>query len=361
VDRNRVILEEADRWREEGRISPQFHAWLRERYRATADATTTSILQRVLLVAGGLLFLVAMFTLVGNVWDHLTPLAQTAAALLLTLASTVVGIVLYRLPRLRLLAHVFLPLALPLLLLTMSSLAGVQYPETGRFRWEANRLTNLETAALLLGPTAALAALVGGLRMSPTLAVAAALALPMTLNYLADYTYVPVAWEPWLRVGLFLLVALLHLVIALLWTGIIPWRGWWPAATRLAWAANGPWGFGLLVSLGRNVLPEEPLIAGTSMAAVYLSILLLAGLRLGLPELSGVSALLLVLDGLILSFDYGGLVGTVLVLLAAAAILLALAQRGVLGRIVRPRAPPAEPRLPKVGPRRTARPPRKVK
>ncbi|MBI2077452.1 MAG: hypothetical protein HYT80_03650 [Euryarchaeota archaeon] len=349
--RNRIVLDEADAWRREGRITPEFHEWVQKNYPVAGDATTARTLQTVLLLVAGLLVIVGIVTLVSEFWHYFSRPAKYWSMVVFALLSVALGLAARGNQRTRPLAHVFVPLALPLYMFAMQYAQELPLGAD----YTANRFTGWEAGAFAAGLVAGLAGLVWGIHQYPTLAASAPPFLLFVYYFgLNEYTYLSygeVAAAQWIGVAI---VALVHAVLLATWTGLLrlphPWQ---PVSARLALATNLPWGFGLIVALVAHY--ERPggdfaraerydgTFVGVPLTALYVAILLAFALRLGLAELTGVAGLFLVGDAIWLGSSKGGILGAVVAIFGAAIALGLLAQRGVLLRILRPRPPPVPP------------------
>lgn len=334
-------MQEADAWRREGRIDAEFHSWLAARYPAEGDAGTQRLLQRILVTVAGILVLVGIFTLVAEFWSEFARISKFLILIGFAVAAGVVGLLLGFLPATRLLSHGVVPLALPLYLFAM------QYVSEPRFD-ENDTLLASEVAAVAVGMLLGIVGLLVGLWRYPGLALAAAPTVCFSLVTLEEFmaysigSHLGILWTTLVVVGVF------HAFFLLLWTGILPiGYAWTPFAARLGWAANVPFGFVALIELvdiyvapGYALESFDATWTGVPLTAAYLSILLVLALRLGLPELTAICGALLVGDAMWLGGSQGGVIGAVLAIFAAAAGFAVLAQRGILQRIFRPRAPP---------------------
>jgi uncharacterized membrane protein len=119
VGRNETIREEAEEWRRQGRIDTPFYEWLRQEYPTGRDQGTERHLQQILLAFAGILGIIGIFTLVSEYWRHFNDVEKLWILRLFVMMAIALGAGLYVLPKTRVLAHVFLPLALPLYLFSM--------------------------------------------------------------------------------------------------------------------------------------------------------------------------------------------------------------------------------------------------
>lgn len=346
AERNRIVVQEAEAWRREGRIDEEFLTWIQKRYPTEGDEGTQRLLQRILIALAGILVLVGIFTLVAQYWSEFAREAKLLILLAFAAAAGAAGVLLGFLPATRLISHGLVPLTLPLYLFAMEYVSDPPLYEA------ANPLTAPEVAALAGGILLGLAGLFLGLWRYPGLALASGPTLGFTLTHLESYAqytrglHLTVLWT------VLLLVLVLHVFYALLWLGKLPLGYSWRAfSARLGWAANVPFGFASIMELVDTYGWQEPnrvvydtTYVGVAVSAAYAAILLLSGLRLGLPELTLVCGVLLVGDALWLGGSKGGVLGVVFAIFGAATLLGVLAQQGVLGRIFRPRPPPAHAR-----------------
>lgn len=343
-ERNRIILQEAEAWRQEGRITESFHGWLRARYPVQGDAGTQRILQRILVAVAGILVLVGIFTLVAEFWSEFTRVAKLLIMLSFALAAGGVGLLLGFFPSTRLLSHGVVPLALPLYLFATQYVSDPVYDGL-------DPLLISEGVAVATALLAGLAGLLLGLWRYPGLALASGPTICFSLIILEEFTtysrplHLSILWT---TLGI---VLLLHTFYLLLWSGVLrlgfPWM---PFSARLGWAANVPFGFASLTELvyvyayprdGPAVF--DTTYVGVPVTAAYVGLLLFVALRLGLPELTVVCGAFLVGDALWLGGSKGGVLGAVLAIFLAAIGLAVLAQQGVLKRIFRPQAPRGAP------------------
>ncbi|HLE46857.1 MAG TPA: DUF2157 domain-containing protein [Candidatus Thermoplasmatota archaeon] len=350
--RNRIILQEAEAWSRDGRITDEFHDWVRKNYPTGGDAGTARNLQTVLLAVAGILVIVGIVTLVSEFWEFLSRPAKFWTMTTFALLSVALGLAARGNVRTRPLAHALIPLALPLYMFAM------QYAQESPigFDYMANRMTSWEYGALAAGLAGGFAALFWGFHRYASLAASAPPFLLFVVVYgLTRYTYLDFGEEAaiqWIALGI---VAAIHAIVLSIWTGVLRLpRPWIPLSARLSVATNVPWGFGLIIALvshyarpGGDFARAErydTTLVGVPLTALYLAILLGFALRLGLAELTAVCGLLLVGDAIWLGSDKGGLLGAVLAIFGAAIALGVLAQRGVLLRILKPRPPPMPPR-----------------
>jgi hypothetical protein len=349
-NRDRVVRDEAESWRRDGRITPEFYAWVRKEYAGSGDAGTTRTLQTVLMTVAGVLTLIGIFTLVSQFWGDLGRLQKFWTLCGFAALSIVLGAVAHRRPATRPLTQFLLPLAIPLYLFAMSYLQSV--PVAPDYASGPNVLTAPKAAAVIAGCALSLLALFFGFHRFPTLALAGPPGLIMAISFLLDYAPFDEAKWRIIQFACLGIVLLLHALFLSIWMGALRLPlAWRPLSARLAMAANVPWGFALITMLvnsyayARDATNGRPVfdatLVGVPLTALYVAILMAFALRLGLPELTGVCGLFLVGDAIWLGSDKGGLIGAVIAIFATAALLLVLAQRGVLLRIFRPRPPPS--------------------
>jgi len=373
MDRSRVVLEEAQKWRDEGRITETFHAWLRTRYGRAGEPESARIIQQVLLAIAAVLLVVGVFTLVSEFWHAFTRTSKFAILVAFAVVSGVAGAFALSMRWSRVVGLVLVALPLPLYLFAMEY-GNFSAPEPYGDR---GPLLASEVAVLVAGVTLALAALYVGLRRLPHLALTAPPVLLAVLLHVHDYSDFGESGSRTWNLLLFLLVLLIHGALLARWVNALRWpRDPRPFSLRLALAANVPFGFGLLVALTEQwayrTYPEPPRydadLVGIILTAVYSAALLVAAIRWAIPELTAAAGLFLIGDAIWLGGDKGGLVGTVVAIFAAAIVLIALAQTGILMRILKPRPaaadrprkqPPAAPGRPRA--RASKSPPRTLK
>jgi hypothetical protein len=349
LGRNEVIREEAEEWRRQGRIDTPFYEWLRQEYSTGRDQGTERRLQQILLAFAGILAIIGIVTLVGEYWHNFNDLQKLWILRLFVLMAIALGTGLYFVKKTRVLAHVFLPLAIPLYLFSMAY-ADPGYDSTTYNIRGGDEIDLQELSSLIAGFGLTLAALVVGLRKFPTLAMGSTPGVVGVLFFLQSYLDLTKGERIGLQWGALLLVVFLHALLLASWLGAVripfPWD---PLALRLALFANVPMGFILVLNLVEDyTYPEhsggvaryDATIVGVICTATYSAILLGFGLRLGLPELVAICGGFLIVDAVWLGAGKGGVLGAVLAILATAVLMGVLAQRGLLRRIFRPRAPP---------------------
>ena len=324
ASKERWLLEEAKRWRAEGRVDDAFVEFARERYAVEgSDDGEVSLVRAVLGTVGGIIGLLAVFFLFREFWHVFTDLTKFGILVSGGALSYVAAGVLHRMGRWSVVRSVLIGLGGGLVFF------GITYLET------FDDVTPAEVGGIVLAFVVALVTLaIGYVRVVSSAVVGTAL---LTFAFLFIPQFVDLSERgDELAVSAWLAVGFVHALANLtLWTRGAQWRAtanWprWsvPAAGMLqAWILV----FSVEAWIGVVIEPQDSW-TGILALAGYAIVVLATGILLRYPLLLAVGGPALVGSAVWAGFDKGGLIGTVVALFLVAGALIWLAQSGLLVR-----------------------------
>lgn len=330
VSRERWLIEEAERWRREGRVDDDFVAYVNDEY--GGEESQVSALQRILYIVGGVILFLGIFFAFAQFWDQMTDGMKFTLLLFLSVLAYAAGGVLEAIRRWSGLASIGLSLGGGLLFFAFTYLDS-----------DTAGLTGPEAVAMVAAFVVAVATLAYGHWRLAALGAVGVVLLYLSFGFVASFqglsdedagldALITVA----LAVGL--VVVLTNLALWLAQTRTV--RAWaarlHPAGTRAAGLVASVAVVPALLLFVFQVLEADDTWAGIGALAVYGTLLMAGGISARYPELVAVGGLVLVADAIWAGADKGDILGTAAALVATAIGIIALAQSGLLRRWLKP-------------------------